>query len=270
MFKRIHQKLGTAGFLIAIVALVAALGGTAFAAAKLNGTQKKEVEKIAKKYAGKPGANGAAGPAGAVGPAGPKGDAGSAGSNGTNGTNGKDGTSVTNTALAKGSATCSEGGAEFKVGTGAATHACNGVTGFTETLPSGETETGTWAVNQPFTNEFFENHVPISFPIPLKEAGGPTDVFFFSQEQVENKEFGSSGCHWELEEIEAQPEATVPGTLCFFTQGGEISEASPHIYAPGEAAARGYGPSGAFLTFASSSGEASEARLYGAWAVTAP
>ena len=58
MIERIHQKLGTAGFVIAIVALIAALGGTALAAAKLNGTQKKEVEKIAKKYAGKPGAAG--------------------------------------------------------------------------------------------------------------------------------------------------------------------------------------------------------------------
>ncbi len=69
----IREPFGTAGLIIACVALVAALGGTAFAAAKLNSTQKKEVEKIAKKYAGKPGAPGAAGTAG------------------TNGTNGKDG-----------------------------------------------------------------------------------------------------------------------------------------------------------------------------------
>ena len=32
MFDRIHQKLGTAGFVISIVALVAALGGGAYAA----------------------------------------------------------------------------------------------------------------------------------------------------------------------------------------------------------------------------------------------
>ena len=52
MLTRIHRKLGTAGFVISIVALVAALGGGAYAASGgLTGKQKKEVEKIAKKYA---------------------------------------------------------------------------------------------------------------------------------------------------------------------------------------------------------------------------
>ncbi|MBA3867401.1 MAG: hypothetical protein H0X42_13840 [Solirubrobacterales bacterium] len=51
---RIHQKLGTAGFIISIVALVAALGGGAYAASGgLSGKQKKEVEKIAKKDSAK-------------------------------------------------------------------------------------------------------------------------------------------------------------------------------------------------------------------------
>jgi Collagen triple helix repeat (20 copies) len=91
MFKRIHEKLGTAGFLIAIVALVAALTGTAIAAVGLNSKQKKEVTKIAKKYAGKPGPAGAAGPAGPAGPPGPKGDAGAPGAPGKAGEEGPEG-----------------------------------------------------------------------------------------------------------------------------------------------------------------------------------
>ena len=80
---RIHQKLGTAGFVISIVALVAAMGGGAYAASGgLNGKQKKEVEKIAKKYAGKPGA---AGPAGSNGSNGAKGDTGATGAEGKQG-----------------------------------------------------------------------------------------------------------------------------------------------------------------------------------------
>jgi hypothetical protein len=76
--RSIHQKLGTAGFVISIIALVAALGGSAFAAkGALTHKQKKEVKKIAqteaKKFAGKPG------PAGAKGDTGPKGDRGAKG-----------------------------------------------------------------------------------------------------------------------------------------------------------------------------------------------
>jgi len=86
MISRIHSKLGTAGLVVAIVALVAALGGGAYAAQQgLNGKQKSEVKKIAKKFAGKPGATGPQGPKGDTGATGP------AGKNGTNGTNGTDG-----------------------------------------------------------------------------------------------------------------------------------------------------------------------------------
>src|SRR5690349_24138099 len=84
--RAIREPFGTAGLIVACVALIAALGGTALAAAKLNSTQKKEVEKIAKKYAGKPGAPGAQGSAG------PAGNDGSNGTNRTNGTDGEDGT----------------------------------------------------------------------------------------------------------------------------------------------------------------------------------
>ncbi len=86
MFSRIHNKLGSAGLIVAVIALVAAVAGTAFAAAKLNPTQKKEVDKIAKKWATK-----IPGPAGPKGDPGAKGDTGAAGAPGKDGANGKDG-----------------------------------------------------------------------------------------------------------------------------------------------------------------------------------
>lgn len=91
MFKRIHNKLGTAGLVVAVVALVAAVAGTAFAAGGLTKKQEKRVIKIAKKYAGKNGKNGAPGPAGPAGPQGPKGDTGAKGDTGPAGAPGKDG-----------------------------------------------------------------------------------------------------------------------------------------------------------------------------------
>jgi Collagen triple helix repeat (20 copies) len=135
MLESIHARLGTAGFVLSVVALVVALGGGAYAASGgLTGKQKKEVEKIAKSVS-KPGKTGATGPAG---PAGAKGDAGAAGGNGAAGTNGTNGINGTN-------------------GT-------NGTTGFTSTLPSGKTETGTFAFNSPGPNPV---RTAISFPIPL-------------------------------------------------------------------------------------------------------
>jgi hypothetical protein len=139
------------------------------------------------------------------------------------------------------------------------------------TLPSGKTETGTWGANQISTEEFFELHVPISFPIPLKKAGDGTAVFFFTEGKVENQEFGTSGCKWELGEPEAKPEATTPGTLCVFTQGGELfNTTGPFIRPPG-VGTPGYGPAGAVIVIPKDgSATLAEVSAYGTWAVTAP
>ncbi|HET9153364.1 MAG TPA: hypothetical protein VFN85_04545 [Solirubrobacterales bacterium] len=91
MFKRIHNRLGTAGLVVAVVALVAAVAGTAFAAGGLTKKQEKQVIKIAKKYAGKNGKKGATGPAGPAGPQGPKGDKGPQGPKGDQGPQGPKG-----------------------------------------------------------------------------------------------------------------------------------------------------------------------------------
>ena len=137
-------------------------------------------------------------------------------------------------------------------------------------LPSGETETGTWSANQIETEEFFEAHVPISFSIPLEKAGGETAVFFFDEGKVENQEFGTSGCQWELGEPEAKPEANTPGTLCVFTQGGELSGTAPPFIRPPGGSAKGYGPAGAIMAIRKEGEGFALATAYGAWAVTAP
>jgi|SRR5215212_5038227 len=131
---RIHEKLGTAGFIVAVVALVAALGGTALAVTGLNSKEKKEVKKIAKKFAGAQGPQGLAGPQGPAGPHGPEGP------RGADGENGKDG----------------EPG-------------LIGPAGPTETsLPAGKTEIGLWS----FTNHSAGKYwTTISWPLRLENVG---------------------------------------------------------------------------------------------------
>jgi len=81
-----HRKFGTAGLIVAVLALVVALTGAAFAAGGgLTGKEKKQVVKIAKKFAGKTGAAGAKGDTGA------KGEQGIPGAPGKNGIDGEDG-----------------------------------------------------------------------------------------------------------------------------------------------------------------------------------
>lgn len=109
VFKRFKERLSnnSPGLTVAVVALVFALAGGAFAAGGgLTAKQKKQVKAIAKAEAGKvpgvPGPPGAVGPAGPVGPAGaagsigPQGPAGPDGADGIDGEDGTDGTNGTN------------------------------------------------------------------------------------------------------------------------------------------------------------------------------
>jgi hypothetical protein len=128
MLRRIHDRLGPAGFVLAVAALVAALGGSAIAAkAVFTKAQEKQIIKIVKKYA-KPGAQG------------PKGDAGPAGAQGSKGDQG-----------AKGDA---------------GSQGPEGPAGPTETeLPAGKTMTGVWSFSGPGSTPMFLN---ISFPLRAK------------------------------------------------------------------------------------------------------
>ncbi len=150
--KRMHVSPAT---MIASLALVFAMSGGAYAASKYVITSTKQISpKVLKSLQGKAGPAGPAGPAGAAGVGaagvqgaqgaqGPQGPAGT-GEKGEKGTTGTAGTSVTSKEIKPGEPACNkEGGSEFTAGASKTT-ACNGKTGFTATLPSGKTETGTW------------------------------------------------------------------------------------------------------------------------------
>ena len=196
--RAIREPFGTAGLIVACVALVLALTGAAFAAAGLTGKQKKEVEKIAKKYAGKPGA------AGAAGPAGPQGPAGAAGKDGANGTNGTDGTDGQSVALGTATGCGAPGGTKLTVGA-SSKEVCNGEEGekgpkgdkgekgengnpwtVEGTLPAGAQLTGTWMASGSGKVE-----VPISFPIRLAGVVETANIYY--------------GAGAEEEEIEKEP-----------------------------------------------------------------
>jgi Collagen triple helix repeat (20 copies) len=161
--RSITEPFGKAGLTVAILALVMAMVGGAWAAAGLNSKQKKEVTKIAKKFAGKPGAPGATGPAGTNGTngaPGPKGETGAPGAPGAPGKDGKPG----------------EEGPEGAPGSPGPKGDPGNPWTAAGTLPSGSTETGTWGVN--YVTGFNLQQVPISFPIPLAAGLDASHVHF--------------------------------------------------------------------------------------------
>jgi collagen triple helix repeat protein len=146
MFSRIHEKLGTAGFVISIVALVAALSGGAYAAGALNPQVKKQITKESKKFSkkfskqfAKAGPQGAKGDTGAPGANGSNGAAGSPGNPGEPGSSGEPGM-------------CSEGNP-------------------TCVAPSGSTLTGTWAVAGGA-----EDLAMATISFPLRVSPAPTAI----------------------------------------------------------------------------------------------
>jgi hypothetical protein len=267
MFKRFKQRLEASGpgVTLAVIAMVLALTGGAFAAAgKLTGPQKKEVEKIAKKIAkkvAKPGKPGA------IGPAGP---AGKDGANGTNGTNGKDGTngkSVVVNSEPKG-LNCKEGGASVEVSGEPATKkfACNGLEGKAGeegspwtaggTLPPGATETGVWT----FTGNVGDKkgiHVSLSFPIPLAENLGESRVHVWKDADF------ATNCQGGY----VEPKAT-PGNLCVYISALESTDGTKFagIFPVENFGERGASTMGALLFFEPPTSE--EASGTGTFAVT--
>lgn len=256
---RLRKRLDASGpgVVIAVIALIFALAGTAFAAAKLNGKQIKEVEKIAKKVGkGATGAKGPAGVAGSQGPAGAKGDT------GATGTKGDTGASVTISAASSGE--CTEGGTKFTNPTGTG-HACNGAEGvqgpegspWTDkgTLPPGATETGAWNVTTPGA----EVGAPISFPIPLAERiEGASHVHYQTDADFATKCGTINGKPHTI-----NSPAASPGELCVFV--GENSNVTfGGILTPEFGVSTGTGTSGATILFNVGAG----GFAYGSFAVT--
>jgi len=91
MFSRIHDKLGTAGLIIAVVALIAAFSGAALAKGVIITKLSQISPKVQKKLKGAMGPQGPAGAQGPKGDPGPKGDAGAHGPEGPEGPQGVQG-----------------------------------------------------------------------------------------------------------------------------------------------------------------------------------
>jgi hypothetical protein len=246
MLRRIREPFGKAGVIVAIVALVAALGGGAYAASGgLTGKQKKEVEKISKQFAGKngkngpagekgatggqgaPGEKGAAGGQGATGDQGAPGQKGDAGPKGDAGSKGEPGESPTVVALASGEdPKCPEGGTKVIGVSGEISYACNGASGgggggYVETLPPGKTETGMWQGGEKLGVNFGESTLSvISFPLRLAVA--PAHVVILAEEPTQVEE---QMCPGSFENPKA-----APGSLCLYTFSGlpELSQSGLH------------------------------------------
>ncbi len=258
---RLREHFGTAGLVVAIVALVAALGGGAYAATGGSGDGKATASAKGKPgprgKTGKTGPAGPAGPAGPTGPAGPagaKGDAGAPGSNGAPGTPGKDGTSAT-TAAAN-TTECPSGGIKV-LSTSAPAKVCNGTTGFTKELPSEATETGTfWFVG----NSTGEEVSPISFSIPLSTTDAAEIEVHFWREEVGKED----------EECPGTPDspAAEPGVFCLYIAKESSNIGSnPAVFTPSFSDEGAVGTSGAFLYYENL---VPAQHLGGTYAVTAP
>jgi hypothetical protein len=273
-YHAIRDRFGAAGVIIAVIALIAAVGGTALAAGGLTKSQEKQVIKIAKKYAGKPGAPGATGPAGPAGTNGTNGENGAPGTNGENGKSAEAGTPFTGIKTI-GSVKCENGGVPVKSASPetAVCNGKNGTTGFTETLPSGKTEAGVWSAIFSATAAGQAVTAPISFNIPLAEAPEAALFTFIGPEEgegeaKEKKAAIPSHCKGTVENPQA-----VPGNLCVFVRelgGPSNASLSPFgflFFDPQSGAPETAGKSGVWMDFASeAAGFVTET---GVWAVTA-
>lgn len=243
MLSRIQNKFGTAGLVVAIVALVAALSGTAIAA--LNGGEKKEVTKIAKKWAkkfpgptgpaGPAGAVGAPGPAGAVGPAGPAGPEGKQGIQGIQGEEGPEG----------------EPGKDGKDGEDGVCSEANA----TCDMPKGSTLQGMWAfgITQKEQTAIF---VDISWA--LKYPGGvPKFVYVNKAGEEKGPNAGAGNCPG----TNTEPDAA-PGYLCVYEMEA-LGSYDPFKFFPPIVTSGG-------AVFVPIPAPGTAVAGFGTWAVTAP
>ncbi|HWW66841.1 MAG TPA: hypothetical protein VNY83_02550 [Solirubrobacterales bacterium] len=283
MFERLHKRLGTAGLILSVAALVLALTGAAFAASgALTAKQKKEVKAIAKGLVG-------TGPEGKQGPAGTNGTNGKDGANGTPGTNGTNGKTVLHGSGAPSVGVGTEGdfyidttankiyGPKTTVwGSGTELKGKEGSPWTTGgTLPASTepgcpcTETGTWTLTTQASGLAL---VPISFPIPLAASLPGTGAHYISNST--GKEIVYNGGTEEDEEVAqplptpctgsaAEPKAE-PGNLCIY-QGFRANAKFEKFGKTSAFLGPGVDTAGGALAFKAASGAFS----LGTWAVTA-
>jgi len=258
MFSTLRNRFGTPG-VIAVIALVFAMAGGAFAAAGgLTGKQKKEVKSIAKSFQG-------TGPAGPVGPVGANGANGKDGTNGEKGATGPQG-SIGNTGPQGSIGNTGPQGSIGNTGPQGDPWTAGG------TLPVEATEAGGWAVGGAEAPESEIAEFPanlkvirsaISFTIPL--AAEPT---------VEVKETGFSGAPGgNCPGSAAEPKAK-SGFLCVYTT--QLEHAFSGLTQPfvrklssdGSPAAPDANTVGALVELPTAEEEPSLTAGWGTWAVT--
>jgi len=244
--RAIREPFGTAGLIIACLALILALGGSALAAkGALTPKQKKEVEKIAKKFAGKPGAPGAPGAngaPGAKGDAGAKGDTGATGPTGAPGTPGEPGTNGTDGE----DGFCSESNPEC-------------------IAPSGATFTGAWSASGSGANASERALVSISYPLRIPAMIDPALHVIVVAEGVQ----GAPGDH--CPGSSGTPQAA-PGYVCFYeTANFNATGLAESVNNFAGQSGAGFADFGSGVTLFVTPAEAgSRVSDWGTWAVTAP
>lgn len=252
MLHRLHEPFGKAGFTVALIALVFAMLGGAYAASDNGGSGNATASAKAKKGPrGPKGPKGDTGPAGPVGPAGPagaKGDKGDSGSSGANG-QGAEAISFTGSKGPIGGVTCTAGGVEVKSASGT-TLVCNGKAGSAGapgapgppgspwtvggTLPSGESLKGNWSFGQNSASTE-ERFAPVSVSFGLEYPGEPPTMvfvgpFFEPTEKVvanEKENEVSDRCP----STNPEEPSAAPGYICFYevTNGGTPAEINTEI-----------------------------------------
>ena len=226
MFSGVRSRMTYAN-VVATLAMVFAMSGGAYAASKFLITSTKQIKpSVLAALKGKTGANGAQGATGAPGPAGAQGPTGPKGDNGANGSNGVNGKGVV---LGVAGTHCSSGGNSVEVeGQGSPQYICNGKngqTGFTKTLPTGQTETGTIAWGRaPYSGGV--NLQPISFNIPLENRIPEGNVILFTGASIPAHCKGNAPEQEVLENLEAEE-----GYMCIWwsrASGGSPSSIVAH------------------------------------------
>jgi collagen triple helix repeat protein len=268
MLSRLREHFGTAGLVVAIVALSVALAGGAIAANGGGGkaTASAKAKKGPRGPKGAKGDTGAAGPAGPAGAQGPKGDTGSAGEEGEKGKEGKAGKDGAN-------------GVDGVDGV----DGIDGATGPTgpegspwtdlDVLPPGETETGAWSFGTTFSAAGLGQQifVPFSFTIPLPAPLGPSNVHYLNAAGLEGGN-PSTACQGSA----ADPKAA-PGHFCVYTgeeslpseesSDGFFLISNESIADPALPGLSGAARSGAVIAVVAAG---ASAKAIGTWAVTAP
>ena len=277
MFRAIRKHL-TPSMAIAMLALVFAATGGAFAASGHGGGSGSATATAAKSKAKskpKAGARGPAGPKGATGATGPAGPAGTAGAKGETGAAGAAGAQGTLGEKGETGAVGPQGpkGTNGTNGTDG-TNGTNGTIGFTKTLPAEETETGAWSIS----GNHQESQLiisAVSFSIPLAAALDNNHVYYVGVEEVE-QHTAPAECPGTV----AEPKAAA-GYLCVYeklsfgfevrpnTTTAFVKITSPGGLLPVQGGVEGAGVSGAEISVSVSPSE-EEATGWGSWAVTAP